>query len=84
MGNDLPEKKGAAPVFIATAVSDPGTAEMPGVPLQRLQIVKGWYDGQGNHHQDVFDVAGNASNGARVDLDTCETRGSGFEQLCAV
>ena len=71
-------------MFIATAVSDPGTAEMPGVPLQRLQVIKGWYDEDGAHHQKVFDVAGDANNGASVDLNTCQPQGSGYEQLCAV
>ena len=84
MGNDLPAKTGAAPVFVATAVSDPGTAGMPGVPLQRLQVVKGWYDDSGNHHQKIYEIAGNANNGATVDMDTCEPQGAGFEQLCAV
>lgn len=84
MGQDLPAKDGSAPVFIATAVSDPGTPEAPGTPLQRLQIVKGWYDERGDHHQNVFEVAGNPNNGASVDLDSCELRGAGFEQLCAV
>jgi hypothetical protein len=84
MGNDLPTMQGAAPIFIATAVSDPGTTALPGTPLQRLQVIKGWYDKDGEHHQKVFDVAGSAENGAGVDLNTCEPQGSGFEQLCAV
>jgi hypothetical protein len=84
MGNDLPAKSGDAPVFVATAISDPGTAELPGMPLQRLQVVKGWYDDGGDHHQKIYDIAGDANNGASVDLETCEPRGSGFDQLCAV
>lgn len=84
MGNDLPAKQGSAPVFIATAVSDPGTPESPGVPLQQLQVIKGWYDENGDHHQKIFSVAGNADNGASVDTNTCQPQGSGFEQLCAV
>lgn len=84
MGSDLPDKNGEAPVFIATALSDPGSATVPGTPLQRLQIIKGWYDDNGEHHQQVYDVAGDADNGAGVDLDTCETTGSGFAQLCSV
>lgn len=84
MGGDLPSQQGAAPVFIVTALSDPGTADAPGVPLQRLQIVKGWYDRNGDHYQAIIDVAGDADNGASVDLNSCQPRGSGFEQLCAV
>jgi Protein of unknown function (DUF3604) len=84
MGNDLPPKAGAAPVFIATAVSDPGTAEMPGIALQRLQVIKGWYDDDGDHHQKIYDIAGNANNGASVDLESCVPQGQGFQQLCTV
>jgi hypothetical protein len=57
---------------------------MPGVALQRLQIIKGWYDDDGEHHQKIYDIAGNANNGASVDLETCEPQGQGFEQLCTV
>lgn len=83
MGGDLPLGKGS-PVFVASALSDPGTAAEPGTPLQRLQIVKGWYDDSGDHHQKIFDVAGDANNGASVDLNTCATSGSGAQQLCSV
>ena len=84
MGNDLPDGKGKAPSFLALAAADAGTSDFPGTPLQRLQIVKGWYDDNGDHHQRVFDVAGNADNGAGVDTQTCERRGDGYAQLCAV
>jgi hypothetical protein len=84
MGNDLPTRQGDTPVFIAAALSDAGTQEHPGVALQRLQVVKGWYDASGDHHQKVFDVAGSANNGAGVALDTCEPYGAGMEQACAV
>lgn len=84
MGNDLPAKTAQAPTFIAAAVSDPGTAAAPGTPLQRLQVIKGWYDDAGDHHQRIFDVAGDPDNGASVDLDNCATTGTGFEQLCSV
>ncbi|MGI9293735.1 MAG: DUF3604 domain-containing protein, partial [Pseudomonadales bacterium] len=84
MGNDLPAKNGEAPVFVASAISDPGTKAYPGVPLQRLQMVKGWYDADGEHHQQIYDVAGDANNGASVDLNTCQPQGQGHEQLCTV
>jgi hypothetical protein len=80
MGGDLPPQMNPeAPDFLASAVRAPR-----GNPLQRIQIVKGWVDGEGNTHQAVYDVAGDPDNGARVDLETCETRGSGFDQLCTV
>lgn len=86
MGNDLPSKPDAvnAPRFIAIALGDSGTALNPGVPLQRLQVVKGWFDEKGNHYQRIFDVAGNGDNGATVDPDSCEPRGQGYKQLCSV
>ncbi len=65
------------------AQRDPGTERSPSTALQRVQVVKIWEDG-GEAHEAVFDVAGDAANGASVDLDTCEPRGEGFDQLCTV
>lgn len=84
MGGDLPAKAADAPMFIATALSDPGTAAMPGTPLQRLQIIKGWYDADGNQQQRIYDVVGDANNGASVDLNSCAPQGQGHQQLCTV
>ena len=85
MGGDLPLRgQATAPVFIATGLSDVGTIALPGTPLQRLQIIKGWVDADGVNHEKVFDVAGDADNGASVDLDSCALSGSGFAQLCGV
>ena len=84
MGGDLPVAAGEAPRFLVAASADAGTPDAPGTPLQRLQVVKGWADAEGNHHQRVFDVAGNPDNGASVDINTCETQGDGFAQLCTV
>lgn len=84
MGSDLPAAAGDAPVFMVAATADAGSEQFPGTPLQRLQVIKGWADQEGNHHQRVFDVAGNAGNGASVDMQTCAPQGEGFGQLCAV
>lgn len=86
MGNDLPANSSGeqAPVFIASATADAGTAAEPGLALQTLQVVKGWYDENGDHHQRVFNVAGDANNGASVDMNTCKPQGEGFAQLCSV
>ena len=54
---------GEAPGFIVMASADPESA-----PLQRLQVIKGWIDGDGNTHEDVIDVA--CANGATVNPDT--------------
>ena len=64
MGGDLtaaPEGRG--PVFIAAAAKDPD-----GANLDRLQIVKGWLDGNGDRHEQVYDVV--LSDGREVDPET--------------
>ncbi len=84
MGGELPAPPpGGAPVVAAWALQDPGTAESPGVPLQRLQIIKLWV-ADGEARETVIDVAGDPANGASVDPATCETSSAGFAQLCAV
>lgn len=86
MGSDLPAIQTAtpasAPAFLVAASRDPGVTGKPGMPLQRIQIVKGWLDAAGNHRERVFDVAG-GDNDAGVDLRTCEPQGAGHAQLCA-
>ena len=85
MGAEMPPLAvGQSPRFLAMASADVGSADFPGTPLQRLQIVKGWSDGDGNTQQRVFDVAGDADNGAGVDLQSCQPYGEGFSQLCTV
>jgi hypothetical protein len=84
MGADLPSRAADAPRFLVSAQADGGTGEFPGVPLQRLQVIKGFVDDDGNHQQRVFEVAGDPENGASVDPATCAPRGSGFAQLCTV
>ena len=83
MGGVLPARpKDASPVFVISALRDPGTPAHPSVPLERIQIVKGWLEGS-EAHQQIFDVAGSAT-GASVDPDTCSPTGSGADSLCAV
>ena len=85
MGGDLPPRPEgrAAPVFVVSALGDPGAPGRPGGLLQRAQVVKGWVDAEGGFHQGVYDVAG-GPNGAGVDLATCTPRGPGASSLCAV
>ncbi|CAA0111712.1 Uncharacterised protein [Halioglobus japonicus] len=86
MGSMLPARPGAQnrPTFLVAASQDAGTSSEPGTPLQRLQVIKGWVDAGGERHERVIDVAGNANNGASVDVQSCATSGSGFADLCAV
>jgi hypothetical protein len=85
MGGELGAVLGAAsPRFAVLAFRDPGAPGVPGTPLQRIQIVKGWVDAAGTAQEQVFDVAGDPDNGAAVDPATCATSGPGSDSLCAV
>jgi len=85
MGGDLPSRPAEkeAPIFVVSAMKDPGAQGHPGGLLQRAQIIKGWLGDDGLFHEQVFDVTG-GNNGASVDLDTCEPKGPGADTLCAV
>jgi hypothetical protein len=88
MGAELPARAGAAPSFLVWALADAS-----GAPLQRLQIVKGWVDSEGQTSEELYDVAcsGGAAvdptthrcpdNGASVDLGDCSISGDGAAQL---
>ena len=80
MGGDVGPVRGKkSPRFALWAMKDP-----QGTDLQRVQIVKGWADADGTTHDQTFDVAGNAANGAGVDPTTCAPTGTGAADLCAV
>lgn len=77
MGGELSDAPaGTSPKFVVSAKQD-----MMGAPLQRVQIVKGWLAGD-DFQVEVYDVAGDANNGASVDLATCAPQGTGFSDLC--
>ncbi len=94
MGSDLesPPPGATSPRFAVQALQDLGTPKVPGTPLQRIQIVKGWIDAYGTLHEKVFDVAPEGSEGdfppaeRYVDLDTCEAQpdAPGNSTLCSV
>ena len=54
MGGDMPPKpdKAEAPTFAVWALKDPESGN-----LDRIQIIKGWYDESGNPRQKIYDVA---------------------------
>ena len=83
MGGVLPQQaEGQSPTFLVAALADPGTADHPGTPLQRIQIIKGWVGEGHTFHEQIIDVAGTPDNGASVSRDTCELQGMGSRQLC--
>jgi hypothetical protein len=85
MGGELvgfPQGK-TAPRFLISATRDPGTGARPGTALQRIQIVKGFLKDD-QRRERVYDVSGDAFNGATVDLSTCTRQGGGFDHLCQV
>jgi len=85
MGGELsasPEPS-AHPRFAVSALADPGVAGATPVPLQRIQIVKGWTE-EGRTREKVYDVATAAPGGATVDPRTCQLSGAGPSSLCAV
>ena len=80
--NNVSRSGNEAPVFIVSAQSDAGTPEYPGNPLQRIQLIKGWYV-NGKLKEKVMTVAG-GDNNASVDINTCQTSGEGHQQLCSI
>ncbi|NKI17117.1 DUF3604 domain-containing protein [Spongiibacter sp. KMU-166] len=77
-----PEAMPAGPVFAVQATMDAGSASQRGLPLYKLQIVRGSVDTQGRHREKVIDVAVAALPG-EVDTASCATSGEGAERLCA-
>jgi hypothetical protein len=83
MGGELgPDPAGRPLRLVVEAEADPGTAEAPGLPLERVQLVKGWLDADGAWHERVLDLAV-SDQPASVELDTCETSAGGEPRLCA-
>jgi hypothetical protein len=83
-GSELGPVRGSrSPRFAVLALKDPGEPGAPGVPLQRIQIVKGWIDANGDAQEKVFEVAGNPHSGATVDTASCTPHGTGDDVLCA-
>ncbi|WP_440875177.1 DUF3604 domain-containing protein [Thalassotalea sp. PLHSN55] len=91
MGGDLPASNGKAPSFLMSVMKDP-----KGANLDRVQVVKGWVDAEGNSHEKVFDVAASDNRvitkgkvsgpvGSTVNLETGEyTNDIGAAQLTVV
>lgn len=80
MGGDMSDMPaGGTPKLFATAIQDPDSAQ-----LQKLQVIKGWVDAEGQSHYEVFDIAGQQNEQGGVDLATGEWSGTGSSSLCSV
>ncbi len=92
MGQDLPKKAGKAPTFAVWAMKDPESGN-----LDRVQIIKGWYDKRGYGFQKIYDVVWSDNRksdaktgklppvGNTVDIKTAKyTNDIGDTQLSAV
>jgi len=68
MGGDLKAAPaGKAPTLMIRAMRDPD-----GANLDRIQVIKGWFDAAGQQHEQVYDVA--VSDGRKIEADgRCRT-----------
>jgi hypothetical protein len=80
MGAELPVGV-EAPRFVVTAQADPGTERAPGAALERLQIIKGWLEGDTPRVR-VVEVAGDPGATGALDLGTCGAVVGGSARLC--
>lgn len=80
MGSDMSAAPpGRKARFLLSALRDPNSA-----PLQKLQLIKGWVDREGNSRYAVLDVAGEENTAGSVDLETGQWNGGGAALLCAI
>ena len=81
MGGDLGQSpRSEPPIFVISAMKDSGGEANN---LERLQVVKGWTDGNGNSHERVYDVYGNKVPTTVVNLNTCAVQPDvGFASAC--
>jgi hypothetical protein len=69
---------GGGPRFIVHAMQD-----ALGDPLEVIQVIKGWVDGDGTRHEEVLDLE-RTDDDMTVDLETCERQGEGAASLCSI
>jgi hypothetical protein len=86
MGGDLlgSADNQRSPRFLVAAQKDPFPENSTATDIQRIQIIKGWVDSHGQSHEKVYDVAGNANNGATVNRSSCAAEGAGLKNACTV
>ena len=83
MGSDLaqPGLFSARPTFVVHALQDPGSDQVPGAPLERIQIIKGWVDEAGVKQRTVHTIS-QGSGDFVTDPSTCQASGAGSSSLC--
>lgn len=82
MGSTLNVKsKSNGPYIVAYAIQDPG-GEEPGIPLQKLELVKTWANTSGDLKHQVLKLAENSN--APQPAQDCSLQYKGPEQMCAV
>ena len=68
MGGDLTAgPSGKSPTFLVGAAKDPWSGN-----LDRIQIIKGWVDADGERHERIYDVA--VSDGRKIGIDGRATK----------
>ncbi len=80
MGGDL-QGTGDAPRFVVSALRESDVEGSPGLPLEKLQIIKGWVKLNGERGVEVYDVVTDSGDYA-LDGNTCTSTGSGADTLC--
>ncbi|MDX1669539.1 MAG: DUF3604 domain-containing protein, partial [Limnobacter sp.] len=80
MGSELPATS-SKPWLVVYAQQDPGGQE-PGIPLQRLELIKAWANEAGERKQQRITLQSN--DDAPLPGPTCEQELRGPSQMCAV
>lgn len=80
MGGDL-VGSGSAPGFVVSALRESDVSGSAGVPLEKLQIIKGWIKANGERGVKVYDVVTDTGD-YQLDQNTCSASGTGADTLC--
>ena len=85
----IPDSAAGKPLqLVVAAIKDSGYLEgdnpQPGQALQRLQVIKGWLDNEGNLKEKVFDLESVATDPLGLNLNTCNVTNPGRDAFCKV
>ena len=79
MGGQVPFNNAAGAMKIAVSAAQDARSN----GLERIQLIKGWLDSQGQTQVKVVDI-NSAATVAELDVSTCEHRGVSTAELCQV